>query len=63
MPASSMKNKGGRKSPTAFFTHKSSLSRRSVNVLQIYDRILPNQSYGTATLLLAGAALAVAMEA
>ncbi|KDN28791.1 ABC transporter [Vibrio fortis] len=34
-----------------------------LTVLQIYDRILPNQSYGTATLLLAGATLAVAMEA
>ncbi|MDR9828932.1 ABC transporter transmembrane domain-containing protein, partial [Vibrio sp. FNV 38] len=34
-----------------------------LTVLQIYDRILPNQSYGTATLLLAGASLAVAMEA
>lgn len=32
-------------------------------VLQIYDRILPNQSYGTATLLISGAFLAVAMEA
>ncbi|MFM2577699.1 ABC transporter transmembrane domain-containing protein [Vibrio fortis] len=34
-----------------------------LTVLQIYDRILPNQSYGTATLLLAGATLAVGMEA
>ncbi|EMK6582999.1 ABC transporter [Vibrio parahaemolyticus] len=34
-----------------------------LTVLQIYDRILPNQSYGTATLLLAGATVAVAMEA
>lgn len=34
-----------------------------LTVLQIYDRILPNQSYGTATLLIAGALLAVAMEA
>lgn len=34
-----------------------------LTVLQIYDRILPNQSYGTATLLLAGATLAVSMEA
>ncbi|WP_295891471.1 ABC transporter transmembrane domain-containing protein [uncultured Vibrio sp.] len=34
-----------------------------LTVLQIYDRILPNQSYGTATLLLVGASLAVAMEA
>ncbi|WGW01667.1 ABC transporter ATP-binding protein [Vibrio sp. YMD68] len=33
-----------------------------LTVLQIYDRILPNQSYGTATLLLAGALLAVVME-
>ena len=32
-----------------------------LTVLQIYDRILPNQSYGTATLLLAGATLAVGM--
>lgn len=34
-----------------------------LTVLQIYDRILPNQSYGTATLLIAGAFMAVAMEA
>ncbi len=34
-----------------------------LTVLQIYDRILPNQSYGTATLLLVGATLAVGMEA
>lgn len=34
-----------------------------LTVLQIYDRILPNQSYGTATLLISGAFLAVAMEA
>ncbi|WCP80280.1 ABC transporter transmembrane domain-containing protein [Vibrio harveyi] len=34
-----------------------------LTVLQIYDRILPNQSYGTATLLLTGATLAVGMEA
>lgn len=34
-----------------------------LTVLQIYDRILPNQSYGTATLLLVGATVALAMEA
>lgn len=34
-----------------------------LTVLQIYDRILPNQSYGTATLLISGALLAVMMEA
>ncbi|MCK5820206.1 MAG: hypothetical protein KAH18_13430 [Psychromonas sp.] len=34
-----------------------------LTVLQIYDRILPNHSYGTATLLISGAFLAVAMEA
>ncbi|USD42308.1 AAA family ATPase [Vibrio sp. SCSIO 43135] len=34
-----------------------------LTVLQIYDRILPNQSYGTATLLLIGAAVAVGLEA
>jgi len=34
-----------------------------LTVLQIYDRILPNQSYGTATLLISGAFLAVVMEA
>ena len=34
-----------------------------LTVLQIYDRILPNQSYGTATLLISGALLAVLMEA
>ena len=34
-----------------------------LTVLQIYDRILPNQSYGTATLLISGAFLAVTMEA
>lgn len=33
-----------------------------LTVLQIYDRILPNQSYGTATLLISGAVLAVIME-
>jgi ABC-type bacteriocin/lantibiotic exporter with double-glycine peptidase domain len=33
-----------------------------LTVLQIYDRILPNQSYGTAILLIAGASLAVVME-
>ncbi|GAA5214919.1 ABC transporter transmembrane domain-containing protein [Corallincola platygyrae] len=34
-----------------------------LTVLQIYDRILPNQSYGTATLLIAGACIAVLLEA
>ncbi|NOH78644.1 ATP-binding cassette domain-containing protein [Vibrio sp. RE86] len=34
-----------------------------LTVLQIYDRILPNQSYGTATLLLVGAGTAVLLEA
>ncbi len=34
-----------------------------LTVLQIYDRILPNQSYGTATLLIAGATIAVLLEA
>lgn len=34
-----------------------------LTVLQIYDRILPNQSYGTATLLLAGALVALSLEA
>ena len=34
-----------------------------LTVLQIYDRIIPNQSYGTATLLLAGATLAVLLDA
>lgn len=33
-----------------------------LTVLQIYDRILPNQSYGTASLLIAGACLALVME-
>ncbi|SON52975.1 ABC transporter transmembrane domain-containing protein [Vibrio tapetis] len=33
-----------------------------LTVLQIYDRILPNQSYGTASLLITGAVLAVLME-
>lgn len=33
-----------------------------LTVLQIYDRILPNQSYGTATLLIAGACTAVLLE-
>jgi len=34
-----------------------------LTVLQIYDRILPNQSYGTATLLIVGACTAVLLEA
>lgn len=34
-----------------------------LTVLQIYDRILPNQSYGTATLLIIGACVAVFLEA
>lgn len=34
-----------------------------LTVLQIYDRILPNQSYGTATLLVVGACTAVFLEA
>ncbi|USD34171.1 MULTISPECIES: ABC transporter transmembrane domain-containing protein [Vibrio] len=33
-----------------------------LTVLQIYDRILPNQSYGTATLLIVGACTAVLLE-
>ncbi len=33
-----------------------------LTVLQIYDRIIPNQSYGTATLLLFGATLAVLLD-
>ncbi len=32
-------------------------------VLQIYDRILPNQSYGTATLLIVGASIAIVLDA
>ena len=32
-------------------------------VLQIYDRILPNQSYGTAVLLLTGASIAILLDA
>ncbi|TMO82778.1 hypothetical protein [Pseudoalteromonas spongiae] len=34
-----------------------------LTVLQIYDRILSNQSYGTATLLILGATTAVLLEA
>ncbi|WP_394150055.1 ABC transporter transmembrane domain-containing protein [Vibrio maritimus] len=34
-----------------------------LTVLQIYDRIIPNQSYGTATLLLFGATVAVILDA
>ncbi len=32
-------------------------------LLQVYDRILPSQSFGTATLLLLGVAIAIALEA
>ncbi|OBT15522.1 ABC transporter permease [Vibrio sp. UCD-FRSSP16_10] len=32
-------------------------------ILQIYDRILPNQSYGTAFLLLGGSAIAICLDA
>jgi ABC-type bacteriocin/lantibiotic exporter with double-glycine peptidase domain len=32
-------------------------------VLQIYDRVLPNQSYGTASLLIAGASIAIILDA
>ena len=31
-------------------------------MLQIYDRILPNQSYGTATILVSGVAIAILLE-
>ncbi|CAK1810404.1 ABC-type bacteriocin/lantibiotic exporter with double-glycine peptidase domain [Vibrio crassostreae] len=64
MPASSMKNKGvvGKVLLPSLLINLLSLAV-PLTVLQIYDRILPNQSYGTATLLLAGATLAVAMEA
>ncbi|WP_373945285.1 ABC transporter ATP-binding protein [Vibrio chagasii] len=64
MPVTSVKNKG--------VVRKVLLPSLLINllslavpltVLQIYDRILPNQSYGTATLLLAGATLAAGMEA
>lgn len=64
MHASSMKNKGvvGKVLLPSLLINLLSLAV-PLTVLQIYDRILPNQSYGTATLLLAGATLAVAMEA
>ncbi len=64
MPENSMKNKGvvGKVLLPSLLINLLSLAV-PLTVLQIYDRILPNQSYGTATLLLAGAALAVAMEA
>ncbi|MBF4242608.1 ABC transporter, partial [Vibrio anguillarum] len=64
MPVSSMKNKGvvGKVLLPSLLINLLSLAV-PLTVLQIYDRILPNQSYGTATLLLAGATLAVAMEA
>lgn len=63
MPASSMKNNGvvGKVLLPSLLINLLSLAV-PLTVLQIYDRILPNQSYGTATLLLAGATLAVAME-
>jgi ABC-type bacteriocin/lantibiotic exporter with double-glycine peptidase domain len=32
-------------------------------VLQIYDRILPNQAFGTATILIAGASVAILLDA
>lgn len=32
-------------------------------LLQVYDRIIPNESYGTTTVLIAGVALAVVLEA
>ncbi|MGR5168365.1 ABC transporter transmembrane domain-containing protein [Vibrio astriarenae] len=64
MLASSKKNKGvvGKTLLPSLLINVLSLAV-PLTVLQIYDRILPNQSYGTATLLLAGATLAVAMEA
>lgn len=64
MPENSMKNKGvvGKVLLPSLLINLLSLAV-PLTVLQIYDRILPNQSYGTATLLLAGATLAVAMEA
>jgi len=64
MLASSLKNKGvvGKVLLPSLLINVLSLAV-PLTVLQIYDRILPNQSYGTATLLLAGATLAVAMEA
>ena len=64
MPASSMKNREvvGKVLLPSLLINLLSLAV-PLSVLQIYDRILPNQSYGTATLLLAGATLAVAMEA
>ncbi|MFA0438485.1 ABC transporter [Vibrio sp. 10N.286.49.C2] len=64
MPATSVKNKGVVKRVLlpSLLINLLSLAV-PLTVLQIYDRILPNQSYGTATLLLAGASLAIAMEA
>ena len=64
MPISSVKNKEvvGKVLLPSLLINLLSLAV-PLTVLQIYDRILPNQSYGTATLLLAGATLAVAMEA
>lgn len=64
MPETSVKNRGvvGKVLLPSLLINLLSLAV-PLTVLQIYDRILPNQSYGTATLLLAGATLAVAMEA
>ncbi|MCL9777250.1 ABC transporter transmembrane domain-containing protein [Vibrio methylphosphonaticus] len=64
MPARSIKSKGvvGKVLLPSLLINILTLAV-PLTVLQIYDRILPNQSYGTATLLLAGATLAVAMEA
>ncbi|AIW17209.1 ABC transporter transmembrane domain-containing protein [Vibrio tubiashii] len=64
MLSSSMKNTGavGKVLLPSLLVNLLSLAV-PLTVLQIYDRILPNQSYGTATLLLAGATVAVAMEA
>ncbi|CAH1559697.1 ABC transporter transmembrane domain-containing protein [Vibrio rotiferianus] len=64
MPVTSVKNKGVLRKVLlpSLLINLLSLAV-PLTVLQIYDRILPNQSYGTATLLLAGATLAVGMEA
>lgn len=55
MLSSSMKNTGavGKVLLPSLLVNLLSLAV-PLTVLQIYDRILPNQSYGTATLLLAG---------
>ncbi|WP_028111991.1 ABC transporter transmembrane domain-containing protein [Ferrimonas kyonanensis] len=64
MPVTSLKNKGVvRKALVPSLLINLLSLAVPLTVLQIYDRILPNHSYGTATLLLAGATLAVAMEA